>query len=666
MPYWLHNFQTNNEVNMNLCIRKEPLPSVVPISALEMTQIECAAIETLAEARFQIDNLTRIIDNANFALCWLNASDDKKSVVDILELEKSCESLIAKIDGDLTPEAAVEGVGEALLRAWEAIKAWVKKVFTAIFNLVAAIFGADTTKKVHEESEDIKDAAPKAKDLAEYDYKDIKCLVHGEVAKARVELEMSMDQKLLDSYKAVRDSFTAYQTEFNTPGTARLDERTKFLKEKLEEHSKLLDEYKSKIEELEKKNAGLCASAGTHAMKGWDPATMKAFAEAYEKLYGPNGSRKKLAEEISRTEPVIKKAEKALDEAAKTAKNNNGSSKPGQPPPSGGNKPPAPPSGQETKPAGDQKKDNPNLFAEGSRMFSGSSRASALEAGRLKDSNGWFRRTCNHIEDCAERVARVMPQNWSSTRYAARLNRKAEKADIKEAIREVRLILDGIATGRPEEVMRELEKKNHFKVPIDKVIKTFKQIIKTAVNAESAKNYIVPPSDNDLEATAVTIMVPKGELEKIIDSINSDRLPEHLKKPAQNENHAGWWKRIREFASGTAKAVGQTVKTLEGEKDMQVDDAKKKEWEELNEKAKDLKTKWEQSVKELTEASKAQKEAETALKTDPTNEEKKAADKKAREDFGKAKDKEQKAKQKWKDAKQKADAKRSEIWKYKK
>lgn len=520
---------------MNLCIKKDHALVAHAADALEMTQLECEAIETLAESGFQLDRLNRVIENANFALSWLNSADDKKSVLDILEIEKSCEGLITQLDGELTADAAAEGIGEAVLRAWEAIKAWVKKVFTAIFNLVAAIFGVDASSKVEQTSTQVAETAPAADMLAKQEYEGIKPKYHGSVVRARIDLENQMHDELLRNYALLRERAAEVEASMSSADAARLDERSKAYKEQLDKCTAKQEEYEKRLDELEKQNAALLAKAGDHAMQGWDAATMKAFAEFQKQMLGKNGKLKKVADEIQKTKPVVEKLQKEVDQRQKeqsTSKPTSGnpSDKTPKPQPAPSHNPsptpPKPPPSTERIPPANSQRQDPG-YQDAKNSFIGTSKETAKGGQRMRSVSSWVSAVNAHLKDCCEwAISHVQ----TPERYAVGLMKRQQKADVKENIRCLNLALNAIVTDRTVEVIKSLQDKMEMRVKVESFVKALKSIVKIARNDAKGVNYIVPLDAAGIKRVANATNTKTGDVEKIINNINKGNLPDDLEE----------------------------------------------------------------------------------------------------------------------------------------
>lgn len=330
---------------MNLCIKKPGVSSVIVTDKLEMTTAECEALETLYAAGFHLDKLSRVIDNANFALAWLNSADDKKSVVDMLELEKSCEGLIAKIDGELTAEAAVEGIGEALGRAWEAIKSWLEKLFTAVFNLIAAIFGADGIKDNKQKLTDLKETAPDADILSKADLKGSGVDITADLLKGRTALIAELLPQLQKNAEARLAAAEAYKKDLQSQvEMARLDERVKALQTLVDKSTELSTKYNTAMAELASKNSAAVNNNNNNILSGLTPAILTGFAGAYAGAFDPSGPAAKIAETTKKIKKVTEEIETETKKRKKKPDNDDGGGTPPKPPaPNPNPNPPKPP-----------------------------------------------------------------------------------------------------------------------------------------------------------------------------------------------------------------------------------------------------------------------------------------------------------------------------------
>jgi len=330
---------------MNLCIKKPGMSSEIVTDKLEMTSIECEALETLYAAGFQLDSISRVIDNANFALAWLNSADDKKSVVDMLELEKSCEGLIAKIDGEITAEAAVEGIGEALGRAWEAIKSWLEKLFTAVFNLIAAIFGADGIKDNKQKLTDLKETAPDADILAKADLKGSGVDITAELIKGRTALIAELLPQLQKNAEERLAAAEAYKKDLQSQvEMARLDERVKALQTLVDKSTELSTKYNTAMAELASKNSTAVNNNNNNILAGLTPAILTGFAGAYAGAFDPSGPAAKIAETTKKIKKVTEEIETETKKRKKKPETGDGGGTTPKPPaPNPNPNPPKPP-----------------------------------------------------------------------------------------------------------------------------------------------------------------------------------------------------------------------------------------------------------------------------------------------------------------------------------
>lgn len=508
---------------MNLCIKKPGVSSVIVTDKLEMTTAECEALETLYAAGFHLDKLSRVIDNANFALEWLNSADDKKSVIDILELEKSCEGLVAKIDGELTAEAAVEGIGEALGRAWEAIKSWLEKLFTAVFNLIAAIFGADGIKDNKQKLDSIKDTAPDADILAKSDLKGAGVDMTAEFMKLRTDLINEMMPQMKKNAEDSLAAAEAYKKDLQSQvEMARLDERVKALQTLVDKSTELSTKYNTAMAEIASKNNSAINNNNNNILAGLTPAIMTGFSQAYATAFAPGGPAAQIAETTKKVKKVTEEIETEVKKRKKKPDGGDGGGdkpKPPSPQPSPAPTPkPQPSPSPSPKP---QPSPNPienqalKVVADLGKTVAGEMRIIKAEDKCVDSVFGKVKRAAGFI--CRKGWG---GRNIKTTKGLLAEAREKAKTNTRTVILwALRLWV----VNASESTISDLAEKIGVNTTILKGFITVLKAcgIKSEFNSDKGENQIVMPDDATAEKVAKELKIKKVDVANIIKAANN-------------------------------------------------------------------------------------------------------------------------------------------------
>lgn len=316
---------------------------------LERTMEISDAMETLAEAGYNLKKLDHVTRNLYFALDQIQKTTDIDQINKLIGLTDSLESISIVIDDKLTVEKATESVMEAVSNAWEKIKEWVGRVFTAIFNLIASIFGAEGIKDRKEKLQSIKDTAPDAEILAKADYKGSGVDLTAEFMKLRADLLKEFGPKLAEAEEKKAAAAEAFQRELKTAtDIATLQAKTESLQEMFKMSSELTATYTTKMAEIASKQQAIVNNNNNNnVLAGLTPAIMTGFADTYGRAFEPGGDIERVVRATKRIkkvkEDIEKEVEKPKPKPPPTPNPNPNPNPPRPPTPAPNPNPPRPP-----------------------------------------------------------------------------------------------------------------------------------------------------------------------------------------------------------------------------------------------------------------------------------------------------------------------------------
>lgn len=293
---------------MNLGIKK-PLELKSDVcDALTITETAAEAVETLASAGYEINDIIQWTANAQFAADKIMKAEDPSSMMQLLDIKESCEALVGKIEGEFTAEAALESVGEAISKAWETFKAWVKRVVTAIANLIKSIFGSDDKSDDKKMADVVASAAselPNEAYAAKFE-KPVE-MMDGAVVKQTMEVYSKMMEEMRASRSAddaARKEFLSAIEKLKNGDTAAISSANDKFAAIIEKQEKALNDATSKIAELESKAQ---VKAPSLQEANWS-SNLMASAEDYYKKQIAN-----IDADIRHEQDALREIEKAID-----------------------------------------------------------------------------------------------------------------------------------------------------------------------------------------------------------------------------------------------------------------------------------------------------------------------------------------------------------------
>ena len=110
-------------------------------AAVEMSDL----VDQIHDGFGKLDEVDAVMTNLDFCIASLKKSDDPQKVMKILDLGKSCEELMHISADKIDAKIAMEGLGEAVKKAWKAFKEFIKK----IWNHIKSFLGITAEKKAN-------------------------------------------------------------------------------------------------------------------------------------------------------------------------------------------------------------------------------------------------------------------------------------------------------------------------------------------------------------------------------------------------------------------------------------------------------------------------------------------------------------------------------------
>jgi len=293
--------KTRNSMKLSLASGKPAVETVVSAEAMEAaTEGYFEAKETLAQIALENLELGQVISNIDFCVTALQKSDDPEKTVEVLDLVSSCEGLIETVDGKLTAQAAIEGLGDVMKGAWEKIKEFFAKLAEMAKKLYRSITEGASAKKVEEESavaENAPDGIAKEKFDAE------RAMV---TQKQFEEREKAMEAYVKDiqgSNKDISEMLVKLSAAKDDKAAAELVAKLNGVLEKSEQSDAKYDEFCKKLDQVVSNTKAYSLEEA-----GWGDLKIRDIGKKIKYLWnkGP------CAAEIKTLEKLIDEANKAI------------------------------------------------------------------------------------------------------------------------------------------------------------------------------------------------------------------------------------------------------------------------------------------------------------------------------------------------------------------